>query len=90
MVANNNNNDDGISDVVDLSSAVNALLRRTFRLLKMSETGVPKRMLAMETAMVSESASRVSVILARAPEVLTDHIVTNVYNVQFNYIKRGE
>jgi hypothetical protein len=89
MVANNNDND-GISDVVDLSSAVNSLLLRTFRLLKMSETGVPKRMLAMETAMVSESASRVSVILARAPEVLTDHIVTNVYNVQFNYIKGGE
>lgn len=78
-----------IHDLVEFSVSVNALLRRANRLLRMAEKGMPKRLLMMETAMTAESASRVAVLLAKSPETLDEAHVSDVYQTQYQNMKKG-
>ncbi len=78
-----------IHDLVEFSVSVTALLRRANRLLRMAEKGMPKRLLMMETAMTAESASRVAVLLAKSPETLDEAHVSDVYQTQYQNMKKG-
>ena len=85
----NHEEDYTLHDLVEFSVSVNALLRRANRLLSMAEKGMPKRLLMMETAMTAESASRVAVLLAKSPETLDEAHVSDVYQTQYQNMKKG-
>ena len=73
-------------DSVEFSVAVNALLRRACRLHRMANNGMPRRLLLMETSMLAESASRVSVLSLKSPDLFDEEFVVRTYQSQHSAI----
>lgn len=89
-MSNGTSGEGDYDDLVEFTVAVNALLRRAQRLLRMSRRGLPKKMLVMETSMAAEAASRVAVVLAKSPEKLDDDTVSAVYQTQYHHVQEGD